>query len=182
LREGSAVYVAPSGELQLDVPIDGETVWLTQAQIADLFGVRVPTINEHLGNIYGEGELGRRATIRNFRIVRQEGRRTVQRNVGHYSLDAIISVGYRVNSKTATAFRQWATGVLRERLINAHRQRQVEQARWQALGGSSHTSRTGMKLALSWMLSGDTRIPGACYRSTTKIVYQIDRPLRPPKN
>jgi prophage maintenance system killer protein len=130
----NAVYMAPSGELQLDVRIDSETVWLTQIQIANLFGVQVPTINEHLANIYGEGELQRRATIRNFRIVRQEGRRTVQRNIGHYSLDAIISVGYRVNSKTATAFRQWATKVVRERLIGAHRQRQVEQARLEALG------------------------------------------------
>ena len=134
LREGSAVYMAPGGKLQLDVRVDSELVWLTQAQIAELFGVRVATINEHLGHIYGEGELDRRATIRNFRIVRQEGRRTVQRNIGHYSLDAIISVGYRVNSKTATAFRQWATGVLRERLLSAHRQRQIEQVRWQALG------------------------------------------------
>jgi prophage maintenance system killer protein len=135
----NAVYMAPSGEIRLDVRIDGETVWLTQAQISELFDVRVPTINEHLTNIYAEGELERGPTFRNFRIVRQEGRRSVQRNIGHYSLDAIISVGYRVNSKTATAFRQWATRVIREKLIGAHRQRQLEQGRLEALGAlASH--------------------------------------------
>lgn len=128
LNKDSAVYMASSGELELAVQVDSETVWLTQAQMAELFGVRVPTINEHLGNTYREGEIERGATIRNLRIVREEGRRTIHRNVGHYSLDAIISVGYRVNSKTATSFRRWATGVLRDRLISAHRQRQLEQA------------------------------------------------------
>jgi prophage maintenance system killer protein len=135
----NAVYMAPTGELQLDVRIDSETVWLTQAQIAVLFDVQVPTINEHLMNIYEQGELERSATIRNFRIVRQEGRRTISRNIGHYSLDVIISVGYRVNSKTATAFRQWATRVIRERLVGAHRQRQLDQGRLEALGAlASH--------------------------------------------
>jgi len=135
----NSVYMAANGELQLDVRIDSETVWLTQAQMASLFDVQVPTINEHLMNIYEQGELERSATIRNFRIVRQEGRRTINRNIGHYSLDAIISVGYRVNSKTATAFRQWATRVIRERLIGAHRQRQLDQGRLEALGAlASH--------------------------------------------
>jgi prophage maintenance system killer protein len=130
----NAVYMAPTGELQLDVRIDSETVWLTQAQIAELFGVDVRTINEHLINIYRTNELEREATIRNFRIVRREGARTVQRNIGHYSLDTIVSVGYRVNSSTATAFRQWATRVIREKLLGAHRQRQLEQGRLEALG------------------------------------------------
>jgi prophage maintenance system killer protein len=134
-----AVYVDSAGELQLDVRIDSDTIWLTQAQLAELFGVDVRTINEHLVNIYGTAELEREATIRKFRIVRQEGRRQVQRYIGHYNIDAIISVGYRVNSKTATAFRQWATRVLRERLISAHRQRQGQQARLEALGAlASH--------------------------------------------
>jgi len=130
----NTVFMARSGELQLDVRIDSETVWLTQAQIAELFGVQVPAINKHLANIYEDGELERRATISKMETVRQEGRRTVRRNIEHYSLDAIISVGYRVNSKMATAFRQWATRVIRERLIGAHRQRQLDQGRLQALG------------------------------------------------
>jgi prophage maintenance system killer protein len=127
------VYMAPGGELQLDVRIESETVWLSQAQLAELFDVDVRTVNEHLVNIYGAGELERAATIRNFRIVRQEGRRTVERSISHYSLDAVISVGYRVNSKTATAFRQWATRVIRERLVAAHRERQLTQGRQDAL-------------------------------------------------
>lgn len=133
-RGDRTVYVAAGGELELDVRIDSETVWLTQAQLAELFGVDVRTVNEHLVNIYGAGELDRDATIRNFRMVRQEGRRTVERSIGHYSLDAVISVGYRVNSKTATAFRQWATRVIRERLVTAHRERQLVQGRLHALG------------------------------------------------
>lgn len=135
-NQDDAIYVAASGELQLDVRIDiaGDTIWLTQAQLAHLFGVDVRTINEHIVNIYSSGELERESTIRKFRIVRQEGRRQVQRDLNHHNLDVVISVGYRVNSKMATAFRQWATKVLKERLISAHRQRQVEQARLEALG------------------------------------------------
>jgi prophage maintenance system killer protein len=132
-RGDRTVYMAAGGELQLDVRIDSETVWLTQAQLAELFDVDVRTVNEHLVNIYGAGELERAATLRNFRIVRQEGRRTVERSISHYSLDAVISVGYRVNSKTATAFRQWATRVIRERLVTAHRERQLTQGRLDAL-------------------------------------------------
>jgi hypothetical protein len=79
-----ALFLAQSGELQLDVRVDSETVWLTQVQLAELFGIKVPAINEHLGNIYGTGELEREATIRKFRIVRQEGRRQVERDIAHY--------------------------------------------------------------------------------------------------
>jgi prophage maintenance system killer protein len=128
-----AVYIVPGDEgTRIDVRIASETVWLTQLQIADLFGVSVPTINEHFGNIYGEGELERGATIRNFRIVRQEGGRTVRRGIDHYSLDAVISVGYRVNSKTATAFRQWATQVLKAHLLDEHKKRNAQAARYPA--------------------------------------------------
>ena len=90
LGSENAVYMATGGELRLDVRIDSETVWLTQAQLAELFDVQVPTVNEHLANVYRQGELEPEATIRNFRIVRQEGRRTVRRNLEHYSLDAVI--------------------------------------------------------------------------------------------
>lgn len=93
---------------------EGETFWLTQKDMAELFGVDVRTVSEHLKNIYDSGELVEEATIRKIRIVRQEGARKVRREVVFYNLDAIIAVGYRVNSKRATKFRQWATGVLRE--------------------------------------------------------------------
>ncbi|HEU0198367.1 MAG TPA: RhuM family protein [Nevskiaceae bacterium] len=110
----------------VEVRLEGETVWLTQRQMAELFDKDVRTINEHVGNVYAEGELEREPTIRKFRIVRQEGSRQVQRDVEHYNLDAIISVGYRVKSQRGVRFRQWATRVLREHLtqgysLNEHR-------------------------------------------------------------
>ncbi|MGI9573878.1 RhuM family protein [Alloalcanivorax xenomutans] len=98
--------------LAVEVGFQDENAWMTQKAIAELFGVGVPTINEHLKNIFETKELEEEATIRKIRIVRMEGDRRVTRNLDHYSLDAIISVGYRVNSKRATAFRIWATQVL----------------------------------------------------------------------
>lgn len=111
---------------EVDVRLESETVWLNQRQMAELFDKDVRTINEHITNVFDEGELQRDATIRKFRIVRQEGQCQVNREIEHYNLDAIISVGYRVNSRRATRFRQWATRVLREHLtrgysLNAHR-------------------------------------------------------------
>jgi len=105
------------GASQLRVRLDGNTVWLTQKLIAELFGVTVPTVNEHLAGIYEEGELNAGATIRSFRIVQREGTRDVSRNVEHYALDAILAVGYRVRSARGTAFRQWATARLSELLV-----------------------------------------------------------------
>ncbi|MDP3972366.1 MAG: RhuM family protein [Candidatus Nanopelagicales bacterium] len=97
-----------------------ETVWLSQRLMAELFGVDVRTVSEHLRNIFASGELDHDPTVRKFRIVQREGSRDVAREVEHYNLDAIISVGYRVNSIRATQFRQWATGVLREFAIKGY--------------------------------------------------------------
>ena len=110
----------------VEVRLEGETVWLSQKQMAELFGKDLRTISEHVGNVYEEDELGREATIRKFRIVRQEGNRQVRRAIDHYNLDVIISVGYRVKSQRGVRFRQWATRVLREHLtqgysLNEHR-------------------------------------------------------------
>ncbi|CRH60950.1 Virulence protein [Chlamydia trachomatis] len=99
--------------LGIEVRYENDTIWLTQKLMGELFNVDVRTVNEHLSNIFSSGELAREATIRNFQIVRQEGSRTVNRAIQHYNLDAIISVGYRVNSVRATQFRQWATNILR---------------------------------------------------------------------
>lgn len=107
------LYETPDGALRVEVYHHADTFWLSQKQIAALFGVTVPTINEHLRNIYASGELVESATIREFLIVRTEGNRSVSRSIAHYDLDAIISVGYRVNSKQATQFRIWATQTLR---------------------------------------------------------------------
>src|SRR5690554_2974989 len=102
-------YETAEGKVRVEVHHEDETFWLSQLQMADLFGVDVRTINEHLRNIYESGELAEEATIRNFRIVRTEGNRSVSRDIAHYNLDAIISVKYRVNSSQATRFRIWAT-------------------------------------------------------------------------
>jgi len=94
-----------------------ETVWLSQKRMAELFGVNVPAISKHLNNIYDEGELQREATISILETVQKEGSREVKRNVEYYNLDAILSVGYRVNSSQATQFRIWATKILKEYII-----------------------------------------------------------------
>ncbi len=104
----------------INVRLEGETVWLSQAQMADLFGTSSDNISLHLKNIYNDQELQDEATTEDFSVVRQEGGRQVQRKLKHYNLDAIISVGYRVNSTHATRFRQWATRVLREHLIHGY--------------------------------------------------------------
>ncbi len=111
------IYTSPDGQTRLTVEVRDGTVWLPQRSIADLFGVSIKTANEHLGNIYDEGELDPGATIRKFRIVQTEGNREVSRLVDHYSLDAILAVGYRVRSNVGTRFRQWATAQLREYLV-----------------------------------------------------------------
>ncbi len=114
------VFTRQAGENSIEVRVADETVWLTQKLIATLFEVTVPTVSEHLANIYQQGELTQEATVRNFRIVQKEGNREVARNVDCYNLDAIISVGYRVNSLRATQFRQWATGILRDFAIRGY--------------------------------------------------------------
>jgi hypothetical protein len=111
------IYTAPSGQIRVDVFVQDETVWLTQKAMATLFGVVKSTISEHLANIFDTHELQREATVRNFRTVQQEGERTVNRDLEYYNLDAIISVGYRVNSAKATQFRIWATQTLKEYII-----------------------------------------------------------------
>jgi len=114
------IFAGQSGEQCIEARYEDECIWLSQKLMAQLFAVDVRTINEHLKNIYDQGELERGATIRKFRIVQTEGNREVARNVDYYHLDAIISVGYRVNSVRATQFRQWATRVLREFAIKGY--------------------------------------------------------------
>jgi hypothetical protein len=108
------IFTAQAGEKSIEARYEDDTVWLSQKLMAELFAVDVRTVSEHLKNVYDSAELLREATIRKFRTVQSEGERQVARNVDFYNLDAIISVGYRVNSVRATQFRQWATGVLRE--------------------------------------------------------------------
>lgn len=111
------LYKSPDGDVRIDVFLKDETVWLTQKMMGDLFGVEVNTINYHLKEIFQSGELKEDSTIRKYRIVQKEGKRDVSREVDFYNLDAIISVGYRVNSTRATQFRIWATKTLKEYII-----------------------------------------------------------------
>ena len=111
------VYRDEQGNARIDVRFDGETVWLTQAQLAELFDTTQQNISLHVQHVYDEGELPREGTHKDYLSVRREGSRDVQRSLTHYNLDMIISVGYRVRSRTATAFRIWATQRLREYIV-----------------------------------------------------------------
>ena len=111
------LYTTADGHIRIETRLQGETVWLTQKQLAELFQTSIPNVNMHIKNIFEEGELSPEATIQDFLTVRSEGNREVQRNLTCYNLDMIISVGYRIKSHVATHFRQWATQRLREYII-----------------------------------------------------------------
>lgn len=111
------LYTTADGKIKVEVIYQDETFWMSQKKMSQLFNVDVRTINEHLKNIFETDELIRNSTIRKFRIVQKEGNREVNREIEFYSLDAIIAVGYRVNSFQATQFRIWATSVLKEFII-----------------------------------------------------------------
>src|SRR5699024_6963934 len=120
------IVIFEQADQSVEVRLEAETIWLTQAQMAAIFDTSIDNISLHLKNIFETNELEPAATTEEYSIVRQEGKRQVRRRLKHYNLDAIISVGYRVNSRRATAFRQWATRVLREQLtqgysLNEHR-------------------------------------------------------------
>lgn len=111
------LYTTPNSDVKVEIFLHNENVWLPQKRMAELFGVDVSTVNEHLKNIYKSNELDENSTIGNFPIVQKEGSREVKREINFYNLDAILSVGYRVNSTQATQFRIWATKVLKEYII-----------------------------------------------------------------
>ncbi|MBI5665807.1 MAG: virulence RhuM family protein, partial [Nitrospirae bacterium] len=117
IKSNLLFYQAEDGKIRLEVRLQDETVWLSQKLMAELFQKDVRTINEHIINIYEEGELAPESTVRKFRIVRTEGKREVGRDIDYYNLDVIISVGYRVKSHRGTQFRIWATQRLREYII-----------------------------------------------------------------
>ncbi len=114
------VYESGDGEARVDVRFEGETVWLTQRQMAEVFQSTPQNIVMHLRNVFSSKELDAESTSKDFLIVQSEGQRTVRREVRHYNLDAIISVGYRLHSKRAVRFRQWATRTLREHLVSGY--------------------------------------------------------------
>jgi hypothetical protein len=114
------VYEAPGGGVRVEVELDRDTVWLTQRQMSELFETTPENVLMHLKNICADGELEEPATAKDFLAVRLEGKRQVQRQLKHYNLDAIISVGYRVNSRRGVRFRQWATQTLRDHLVRGY--------------------------------------------------------------
>ncbi|MEX0919049.1 MAG: virulence protein RhuM/Fic/DOC family protein [Candidatus Paceibacterota bacterium] len=114
------IYQAKSGALEFKSDLKEDTIWASQIQIAEAFKVNVRTVNEHIINIYKTKELFKKGTIRKFRIVQKEGNREISRDIQHYNLDIILSVGYRVNSKKATKFRQWATKTLKDHLVKGY--------------------------------------------------------------
>lgn len=111
------LYTAPNGKVKVEVLVSNESIWLTQKRMAELFGVGVAAVSKHLDNIYESGELQREATLSILETVQQEGTRQITRKLEYYNLDAVISVGYRVNSAQATQFRIWATALIKEYII-----------------------------------------------------------------
>ena len=116
-NRGEIILYQPDEAVRLEVRLEDETVWLTQAQIAELFNSTKQNISFHINNTFKEGELSSVATVKDYLIVQIEGNRTVKRKVSFYNLDVIISVGYRVKSIRGTQFRQWANKVLKEYLL-----------------------------------------------------------------
>lgn len=129
------IYQSEDGNIRLDVKLEEKTVWLTQQQMAELYGSSRTNVVEHIKHIYEEGELQKNATCRNFRQVRQEGNREVAREIPYYNLDMIISLGYRIRSIIATRFRQWATERLHEYIVKGFA---LDDERLKNLGGGSY--------------------------------------------
>ncbi|WP_160714526.1 RhuM family protein [Chitinophaga solisilvae] len=161
------------GNTAIEVKLENETVWLTQAQITDLFASSKANISEHIKHIYSSGELNPEATVRKFRTVQNEGSRTVNRALEYYNLDMIISIGYRVNSVRGTQFRIWANNVLREYLTKGFaldRKRLQEQAR--QLEELKQTVRLLGSLAQSQELSSDEA--SGLLKVITDYTYALD--------
>lgn len=120
LEAKSNMVIYNDGELELDVSVENETVWLNRNQISELFGRDVKTIGKHIGNVFSDGELEQFSTVAKFATVQNEGGREVIRDIEYYNLDVIISVGYRVKSQKGVRFRQWATSVLKSYIQNGY--------------------------------------------------------------
>lgn len=141
------IYESKDGRMKLSVNLDGETIWLTQQDIAALFGVNVPAVSKHIKHIYTDGELKEKGTLSTMETVRKEGKRSVKRTVETYSLDMILSIGYRVNSKRATQFRIWSTQVLRQHLLKGYtlNKSRLEGARHDELKAAVHLIKQTMQ-------------------------------------
>ena len=129
------IYTTNDGKTKIDVKLEEETLWLTQAQMCELYQTSKSNVSEHIKHIFEEEELTKEATVRKFRIVQMEGSRNVEREVEHYNLDMIIALGYRIRSIIATRFRQWATERLKEYIVKGFT---LDDERLKKLGGGSY--------------------------------------------
>ncbi len=173
------IYKTKDGQTQVDVKFEEDTVWLNQYQLAELFLGSRTNIVEHIKNIYNEGELDKEATCRKFRQVQKEGKREVERNIDHYNLDLIISVGYRINSKRGTQFRQWATQRLKDYLVkgyalNQHRLVQLQQVVQliQQSGNSGELNATEAKYKLPHDQHHPLLCPPSLYQHCIGITFR----------
>ncbi len=141
------IVVYNDGELELKVSVNDETIWLNQKQLGELFGVESNNITYHIQNIYKQKELSKNSTTQKIRVVQKEGKREVERDVDHYNLDMIISIGYRINSITATKFRQWATSVLKNYIQNGYaiNQHKINELRLSSLENDVATIKSHIK-------------------------------------
>ncbi len=141
------IVVYNDGELELKVSVNGETIWLTQKQLGELFGVTKQNISLHINRILQDNELVKDSTVKFFLTVQKEGNRVVERNLEHYNLDMIISIGYKVNSVTATKFRQWATSVLKNYIQNGYaiNQHKINELRLSSLESDVETIKSHIK-------------------------------------
>ena len=129
------IYTTNDGKTKIDVKLEEETLWLTQAQMCELYQTSKSIVSDHIKHIFEEEELTKEATVRKFRIVQMEGSRNVEREVEHYNLDMIIALGYRIRSIIATRFRQWATERLKEYIVKGFT---LDDERLKKLGGGSY--------------------------------------------
>ena len=168
-KDSIVIYQAEDGKVELRADVEKDTIWATRTQIAQVFETTPQNITIHLGNIYAEGELIEKATSKKSLLVQNEGGRIAKRRIDIYNLDAIIAVGYRVNSKKATQFRIWATGVLREYLKQGYalNRYKLEKAP-EAVEGLNET------LALM----GSAKYPG---RLKGKLVFKLTKNMEPKK-
>ncbi|MHB1014021.1 MAG: RhuM family protein [Desulfurivibrionaceae bacterium] len=176
------IYEDPNATSPVQVTLAGETVWLTQRQMAELFDTSTDNVGLHLKNIYSYEELKEEATTEDFSVVQTEGNRQVSRQLKHYNLDAIISVGYRVNSKRGVRFRQWATGVLRRHLAQGYtlnQQRLAEHGLTEAQQALELLSRTLQANALVDETGQAILSLIAGYAKTWRLLLQYDEDALP---
>ena len=165
------IYQTEDGQTQIDVRLENETVWLTQAQMVELFQTTKQNVSLHLNNLYKEGELKKEGTVKEYLTVQQEGKRNVSRKVKYYDLDVIISVGYRVKSKRGTAFRIWARNIIKDFLVKGYavneRIRKVQIADLRQLVGM-----LGRTIQNQPLLSNDET--NALFEVVTDYTYALD--------